>query len=91
GSSVLLDANAAMSSSGGSSVLLDANAAMSSSGGSSVVLDAGAAMTGTSKATVGAPQTTISGDAKAELVGGGGSVTADPSGVSVSGPMVKLN
>lgn len=91
GSATLLDANATMTSSGQSVVKLDANATVASSGQSSLVLDSGATLTGTAKADVTAPMTAISGQAKASLTGGTGSVTADPSGVSVSGPMVKLN
>lgn len=91
GSSTLLDANATMASSGQSVVKLDANATMASSGQSSLVLDTNATLSGTAKADVTAPLTSISGQAKASLSGGSGSVTADPSGVSVSGPMVRLN
>lgn len=91
GSKAFLDANAQFLSSGAAELLLDANATMKSSQGSSVTLDASATMSGTATATVSAPTASLEGAAKASLVGGAGSVGADPSGVTVSGPIVKLN
>lgn len=100
GSNLTLDANALMESSGGSQVFLDANALTESSGGSSVLLDANATMANSKgdqvlldgKATVSSPAEATVNAPTANLVGGGGSVKADGSGISlVSGGMIKLN
>ena len=83
GSSVLLDGNAFMTSKGGSGILLDSDAFMISSADSSVLLTGNATLSGNSQASVEAPTATLS--------GGGSTVTNDAGGVSINGPMVKMN
>lgn len=98
GSQVLLDANALAQSSGGSSVLLDANALARSSGGSELLLDANGKLASSAggqlvldaNATLSGVEATVAGQASAQL-DATGNVKADPSGVTVTGPMIKLN
>lgn len=106
GSEVYLDANGLYKSSQGSEVKLDAAVTATSVPGSTMKLDSKALLSGVAEASVEAPtvkitgqaeatmsaaQAKVQGQAMATLQGGAGTVTADPSGVSAQGPMVKLN
>ncbi len=61
------------------------------SGGDMWVSGAKAILQGDSYADVHAPQVVIEGDAQVTIKCGGSFVTVDPSGVTISGPIVKIN
>jgi type VI secretion system secreted protein VgrG len=82
GGKLLLDATVLAQAKGGAKVALDANVLSEASGGAQLVLNANALLKGV--------QATVSGVASAQL-DATGNVKADPTGVTVTGPMVKVN
>lgn len=78
-----LDDKVAVQSMAGSKLALDDKAVASSVQGGKLALDMNAAMKGL--------QATVEGSLQAELKGGTGSTKADPVGVTISGPLVKIN
>jgi len=101
GGSVTLDAGSKTSMTSGADTTVDAganatinagaNATLNASGNVDVKAGGNLTISAAANVTVDGVQVSIQGKGKVSITCGGSSVTVDPSGVTIMGPMVKLN